>query len=59
MLCYMNTINVVGIKMVDYLVVLLRLLIGKSLTLRYMNTINVVGIKMVDYFVVLLRLLIG
>ena len=55
----MNTINVVGIKMVDYLVVLLRLLIGKSLTLRYMNTINVVGIKMVDYFVVLLRLLSG
>ena len=55
----MNTINVVGIKMVDYLVVLLRLLIGKSLTLRYMNTINVVGIKMVDYLVVLLRLLSG
>ena len=45
--------------MVDYLVVLLRLLIGKSHMLRYMNTINVVGIKMVDYLVVLLRLLIG
>ena len=33
MLRCMNTINVVGIKMVDYFVVLLRLLIDKSLML--------------------------